>query len=140
MKKILIVDDDPTLAELVAEFCREAGFEAHALTDSRRAVETARGWRPDLITLDLEMPGLDGIEVLRALQADPDTARIPVIIVSVVAKGALDAGLLKGARLAFEKPLKFHNLVDRLQKVLENSAADHPVDKPAFEPYVTPFA
>jgi CheY-like chemotaxis protein len=134
MKQVLIVDDDPRLAELIAEFCRDAGFETRTVTDSAQAFQTAKTWRPHLITLDLEMPGMDGVEVLRLLQSDPATAKIPVVVISVVAKGALDQGLLRGARMVFEKPLSFHTLLGRL-KELAAAAVPDPAAPPVFEAY-----
>src|SRR5262245_34692210 len=116
-KKILIVDDEPSLGELIGEFCRQAGFEVRVETDPIKVLEAARVWKPDLITLDIEMPGVDGIEVLRRLHSQADTCRIPVVIISVVGKGALDEGLLKGARMVFEKPLRFTRLVERLKEL-----------------------
>ena len=78
------------------------------------AFKTAMEWQPNLITLDLEMPHLDGIEVLRQLQSDPATAGIPVVVISVVARGALVKGLLQNARAVFEKPIHLQKLIFRL--------------------------
>ena len=62
-RRILIIDDDPAMAELLAEFCQEMGHETRVVTDSRRALPAAVEFRPHLITLDLEMPYLDGMEL-----------------------------------------------------------------------------
>ncbi|MGQ0643931.1 MAG: response regulator transcription factor, partial [Elusimicrobiota bacterium] len=68
MKKILVVDDDPVLGDLAADFCRQADFEVRTETDGTSALKAAKDWKPDLVTLDLEMPGMDGVEVLRRLR------------------------------------------------------------------------
>lgn len=126
MNKILVVDDDPALADLIADFCRDAGFEARTVTRSPQAVPTALEWRPHLITLDLEMPEMDGIEVLRQLQSRTETAHIPVVVISVVAKGALERGLLAGTRMVFEKPLRLQKFMSKLHDLLSHSRDDHP--------------
>lgn len=135
MKKILVVDDDLAHAELIADFCQEAGFEARSVTNGLEAIDAVAAWQPDLITLDLEMPGASGLDVLRQLQSRPDTRRIPVVVISVVAKGALEEGELKGAQMVFEKPLKFQRLLQRLQQLLAGAAAKPAPGKPVFEPF-----
>jgi CheY-like chemotaxis protein len=132
MNKILIIDDDPNLAEMIAEFCEGAGFEAKTCTHSPDAVKTALEWGPSLITLDLEMPHLDGVEVLRQLQKDPKTAAIPVVVISVVAKGALERGLLKETSAVFEKPLRLQKLIMKLVQLLSGQKDD---PTPSFEPF-----
>lgn len=131
MNKILIIDDDPALADMIAEFCAGAGFEAKTCTQSAEAVKVAAEWKPELITLDLEMPGMDGIEVLKQLQAKPETAGIPVVVVSVVARGALEKGLLNETRAVFEKPLRLQKLLTRLTQLLSGRRDD---GEPTFEP------
>jgi two-component system, OmpR family, response regulator len=111
VKKILVVDDDPVLGDLVADFCRQADFEVRTETDGAAALEAAKDWKPDLVTLDLEMPGMDGVEVLRRLRSDPETCGIPVVILSVVAQSAADRGLVSGAQKVFQKPVEFKKLL-----------------------------
>jgi CheY-like chemotaxis protein len=131
MNRILVVDDDPAIAEMIAEFCEGAGFETRTVTHSPDAFPTALEWKPDLITLDLEMPHMDGVEVLRRLQSDPRTAGVPVVVVSVVAKGALERGLLKDARAVFDKPVRLQKLVLRLMQLLTGQRDDK---DPTFDP------
>ncbi len=131
MKKVLIVDDDPAMAELISEFCQQAGYETRVLTSSQQTLDVVQEWQPNLITLDIEMPGIDGIEVLRQLQSRPETSRIPVVIISVLAKGIAEEGLLKGAQTVFEKPLKFEKLLSRLQQIM--SASHQKKNKPDIE-------
>jgi CheY-like chemotaxis protein len=135
MNKILIVDDDKNLAEMIAEFCEGAGFQAKTVTHSPDAFKTAQEWRPHLITLDLEMPHMDGVEVLRQLQTDPATAGIPVVIVSVVARGALERGLLEDTRAVFEKPIRLQKLILRLTQLMTGAKADK---EPTFDPFRDP--
>lgn len=135
-KKIMIVDDDPALAELIGEFCSEAGYEARVVTDSLQALGIAVDWQPDLITLDLEMPDMDGVELLKRLKSRPQTKRIPVVVISIIAKAVLAEGGLKGARMVFEKPLKFQKLVSRLLSLTTEAMPPREDPEPAFEPYI----
>ncbi len=81
--KVLIIDDDPRLAELIQFTLKKAQlYETHLETRPRQAVETVRTFMPDLILLDVEMPGLSGGEVAKALAADPDLRWIPVLFVT----------------------------------------------------------
>lgn len=134
MKKVLVVDDDPSLAELISEFFRLSGYDVRTVTDSLSAIDEVIRWQPNLITLDIEMPGVNGIELLRQLQSRPQTCRIPVVIVSVVAKGALDDGLLQGAMKVFEKPLRFQRLLEEVDALLTRPETV-PAERAAFEPY-----
>lgn len=118
-KRIMIVDDDPALAELLADFCSDMGHEVRLVTDSREALSTAAQFRPHLVTLDLEMPHFDGMEVLRQLRAHPATDKVAVVIVSVVAQElALAADLVKGR---FTKPVRFEALREKIKKIFELS-------------------
>jgi two-component system, OmpR family, response regulator VicR len=133
MKKVLVVDDDPSLAELISEFFRLSGYDVRAVTDSLAAFDEILRWQPNLVTLDIEMPGVDGIELLRQLQSRPETRRIPVVVVSVVAKGALEEGLLQGAQRVFEKPLRFQRLLEEVDALLSRQPVA--AGSVALEPY-----
>ncbi|MDR3634420.1 MAG: diguanylate cyclase [Isosphaeraceae bacterium] len=82
MPKVLIVDDVPDNVKLLSYELSEIGFEIVTASDGPNALERARLDSPDIILLDIMMPGLDGIEVCRRLKADPELKRIPIIIVS----------------------------------------------------------
>lgn len=79
---ILIVEDDPAIQELLAETLRDAGYEALGAAEGGEAVDLARQRRPDLVVLDLAIPGLSGHSVLHELRESPDTRHIPVVIAS----------------------------------------------------------
>ena len=81
-KRILLVEDDRFLRRACEASLRQRGFTVIAATDGEEGLRLARGDSPDLILLDLLMPRLSGVEVLRALKADSDTKSIPVLILS----------------------------------------------------------
>ena len=82
MTKILIVDDDITITELIKALVKMDGHEPTTVNDSMQALEIARSLNPDLITLDLMMPGLTGFELCKLLHDDPKFVNTPIVIVS----------------------------------------------------------
>lgn len=87
-KKILVVDDSPTIVETLARVLQPQGFEVHKALSGKDALVQARQLRPDLILLDIVMPDINGYKVCQRLKANPDTAKISVIMLS--ARGKLD--------------------------------------------------
>lgn len=81
-KKILIADDDPSVAEMLVQALAAEGYETYKATQSLRFYDAVREHHPDLILLDLMMPYLDGDDELRLLDMNPETHGIPVIIVT----------------------------------------------------------
>ncbi|MTD44986.1 response regulator [Conexibacter sp. W3-3-2] len=82
-KRVLVVDDEEDVARLVAERLVDFGVQTEIARDGAGALERLRAERFDAVTLDILMPGMSGFEVMRALRADPDLARLPVVVVSV---------------------------------------------------------
>jgi len=82
MSKILIVDDDATITELMKSLVEMEGHKPTIVNDSLQAVEVARSVKPDLITLDLMMPGLNGFELCEILHKNPMFSNTPIIIIS----------------------------------------------------------
>ena len=120
-RSILVVDDEPTIAEVVARYLQRAGYEARTAPDGPSAVVAAMSHRPDLVVLDIMLPGLDGLEVMRRLQEDAD-ARVPVILLT--AKGEESdrlVGLRQGADDYVVKPFSPLELVARVDAVLRRS-------------------
>lgn len=81
-KKILLVEDDAMLAALLAKQLKKEGFEVVEVLNGLDVLETAKTFNPDLVLLDLILPGLDGFEVLRQIKGDDDLASVPVIVLS----------------------------------------------------------
>ena len=82
MPKILIVDDDITITELMKVLVTMEGHQPTTVNDSTKAIEVASSVNPDLITLDLMMPGLTGFELCELLHNDPKFEKIPIVIIS----------------------------------------------------------
>jgi DNA-binding response OmpR family regulator len=118
-KKILVVEDDPDLVELLSFNLRACGLVVSTAVNGSDGLKKARSIIPDLILLDLILPELDGFGVCEILRREPDTAGIPIIIVSAVSSEfARLAGLEAGANDYFTKPFSPKQLVARVQDFL----------------------
>ena len=113
-KRILVVDDDADARDLLSNYIIEQGAIIIPASSGEEALKIAKQEKPDLITLDIMMPGLDGWATLQALKADVDTASIPVVIVSIVAEKSKAAVL--GAVDAVTKPVVQSDLLATLQR------------------------
>jgi two-component system response regulator ResD len=80
-RSVLIVDDEPTIAEVIARYLERAGYETRIATDGQSALAAAAAARPDLVVLDIMLPGLDGLRVMGRLR-DQDPAPIGVILLT----------------------------------------------------------
>ena len=123
MKTILVVDDEPQIAGIVRDYLRLAGFDVIASGDGVHALEAARGRRPDLVILDLGLPGLDGLEVARALRRESE---VPIIMLTArVEEDDRLSGLEIGADDYVTKPFSPRELVARVRAVLRRSEGRH---------------
>lgn len=88
-KKILVVDDDVSIADLLTQALLEEGYDVHKSVQSLRVYDAVREYQPDLVLLDLMMPYLEGEDELQLMKLSPDTASIPVIVVTAKAEADL---------------------------------------------------
>ncbi|MCE5265562.1 MAG: winged helix-turn-helix domain-containing protein [Deltaproteobacteria bacterium] len=130
-RKIIIADDEKDIVELVAYNLEREGFAVLKASDGRKAWEMARKERPDLIILDLMMPELSGTEVCRMIRSHPDTAAIPIIMLTAKSE-PLDRilGLEIGADDYQTKPFHVRELVARVRAVLRRSEPRPDDEKP----------
>ena len=120
--KILVVDDEPHIVEAIRYNVERAGFRTLIAANGKRALELAQRELPDLITLDVMLPDLDGWEICRLLRQDRRTARIPVIMLTVKADEAdTIIGLELGADDYVTKPFSPKELVARIKAVLRRA-------------------
>ena len=111
MTRILIVDDNPTNLKLVKYLVRAHGYEVDTAADAEAAIAAIRAHRPALILMDLQLPGIDGIELTRRIKADPETRDITVIAVTAYAmKGDEDKALAAGCDDYVTKPIDTRSL------------------------------
>jgi two-component system, OmpR family, alkaline phosphatase synthesis response regulator PhoP len=119
---ILVIDDEKDLLELVRYNLEKEQFDAISATDGQTGLDIATRHRPDLIVLDLMMPGMDGLEVCRRLRNEPKTSRIPVIMLTARATEAdRIVGLEMGSDDYLTKPFSPRELVARVKAVLRRA-------------------
>lgn len=130
-QRVLVVDDDPTVSDVVRRYLERAGFDVALAADGYGALRTAADVRPDLVVLDLMLPGLDGLEVCRRLRATD--ADLPIVMLTALGdEGDRVAGLSMGADDYVAKPFSPRELVLRVQSVLRRAArATEPAPSPA---------
>ena len=111
MARVLVVDDNPVNCKLVTYVVEAAGFEAATAGDADAAVAQIRAQRPDVILMDLQLPGTDGLELTRRLKADPETRDIAIIAVTAYAmKGDREKALAAGCDDYISKPIDTRTL------------------------------
>ena len=120
-RRALVVDDSDAVRNLVVVNLELEGFEVRSATDGQQGIEVAASWRPDVITLDVVMPRLDGFETLEVLRADPETADIPVVMVTGRAQAAdRQRGESLGVDAYLAKPFEPTELVTVVSRLARN--------------------
>jgi len=114
------VDDEPDVAQLVRLYLEKSGYQAIVATSGQEAIDKARQERPDLITLDILLPDMDGFTVLERLKADPETASIPVVVITIVQDR--DRAIRLGAVEYLTKPIDEGRLLDCVRQIPTKSA------------------
>ena len=111
---ILIADDDPVIQKLLAVNFEMEGYRVVTASDGAEALERVASDHPDLAVLDVMMPRVDGLDVVRALRADPATCTMPVILLSAKAQAVdINRGLEAGADMYVTKPFDPAELLDK---------------------------
>ena len=119
-QRVLVVDDDPTVSDVVRRYLERAEFEVTLAEDGPAALTAVAESRPDLVVLDLMLPGIDGLEVCRRLRADD--ASLPIVMLTALGEeGDRVVGLSLGADDYVTKPFSPRELVLRVQSVLRRA-------------------
>ena len=119
MAKILVVDDDPSILRLLAHILEHEGYDVITTSNGIKGLQITQKELPDLVILDVMLPGLDGFEVCHRLRKQPSTAQIPVLMLS--AKGQpidKDTGLKVGANEYLVKPINRGDFLAALERLL----------------------
>jgi CheY-like chemotaxis protein len=119
-KTILIVEDEPNVAEMFVEMFRVSDYEVHKCLSSSEALELAEQHKPDLIVLDVMMPKISGLTVLQQIRAVEGFETLPVIVVSSSALPKdIQAGLDAGATAYLAKPISYAELIYVVNQIIE---------------------
>jgi DNA-binding response OmpR family regulator len=122
-KRVLIVDDHLPLVKVLEAAFEQEGFSVLPALDGVECLYKVEAERPDVVVLDVTMPGMDGFEVLRTLRRRPETQYLPVVILTGrTAHGDKLAGWMGGADLYLTKPCKIEEVVAAVKRVLEPHA------------------
>ena len=119
MPKILLVEDNEMNRDMLSRRLLKAGFEMVMAVDGEQAIDLARSEAPDLILMDISLPGLDGWEATRRLKTMPETRSIPIIALTAHAMaGDREKSLAAGCNDYDTKPIDFRRLVQKIQGLL----------------------
>lgn len=120
-KKVVVVEDEPDTAEMFAEMMRLCGYQVEKSFGGTTALGLIASRKPDAVILDVMMPDLSGLEVLRFLRRDPDLQRIPVIVVSAKSLPSdIRNGLEAGATEYLTKPVAYLDLKEAVENAIQN--------------------
>ena len=118
IKKIMVVDDSPTERAYLEGLLKKKGFEVLLVESGEAAIERSKSERPDLILMDVVMPGLNGFQATRAITRDEATKHIPVIICTTKSQETDKIwGLRQGARDYIVKPIDANDLLDKIARL-----------------------
>ena len=125
-RRILIVDDDQNSTHLVKVLLEKTGsYLVLEQNDATRAYQDARSFRPDVILLDIEMPGKDGGDVAAQIEADAELQRTPILfLTALVTKAEAEAGLRVQGRPTVAKPIAIPELINRIETNLAEAYSD----------------
>ncbi|MGX1091263.1 CheY-like chemotaxis protein [Streptomyces albogriseolus] len=119
--RVLVVDDNKVIRQLIRVNLELEGIEVVTAADGAECLEVVHQVRPDLITLDVVMPRLDGLRTAGRLRSDPRTAGIPLVIVSACTQHEVDSGLDVGVDAFLAKPFEPQELVRVVQSLVNSS-------------------
>jgi DNA-binding response OmpR family regulator len=131
-RKILLVEDERDILELVTHYLEKEGYRVRSAADGPTGLSVARAERPDLIVLDLMLPGMDGLELCRKLRADPVSGGVPIIMLTAKAEETdRVVGLELGADDYLTKPFSPKELVARVKALLRRAERREDDGKPS---------
>jgi twitching motility two-component system response regulator PilH len=118
IRKILIVDDSPTERHVLNDMLTKSGYEVVTSDNGEDAILKAKALKPDLILMDVVMPGLNGFQATRAISRDPDTRAIPIILCTSKSQETDKIwGMRQGARDYIVKPVKREELLEKIAAI-----------------------
>ncbi len=121
--RVLIVDDEPSTAEMFRLMLEQAGFETFVVHGTGTAINAIRRHRPDLLLVDVMMPGVSGLELCRYVRREPDLTHIPIVMISAKSQPEDEAaGLAAGATIYLKKPVSKQDLLRGIERGMQTYA------------------
>lgn len=125
MARILIIEDNPANMKLVSLLLNNVGHTLFCANDAETGLTLTRMHRPDLILMDIQLPGMDGLAATALLKQDPDTAAIPIIALTAMAmKEDQEKTRVAGCDAYIAKPLRYKELYETINSLLVNASPD----------------
>ena len=122
-KTVIIVEDEPDAAEMFAEMMRVSGYRVVKISSSTPAIGIISTEKPDVVILDVMMPDISGLEVLRFMRREPELKNIPVILVSAKSMPSdIKVGMDAGASRYLTKPVSFLDLKEAVEEIVSTPA------------------
>ena len=122
-KTVIIVEDEPDAAEMFAEMMRVSGYRVVKISSSTPAIGIISTEKPDVVILDVMMPDISGLEVLRFMRREPELEKIPVILVSAKSMPSdIKVGMDAGASRYLTKPVSFLDLKEAVEEIVSTPA------------------
>ena len=122
-KTVLIIEDEEDAADMFAEMMRVSGYRVLKTSSSTPALSMMAAEKPDVIILDIMMPEISGLDVLRQMRKNPELANIPVVVVSAKSMPAdIKLGMEAGASIYLTKPVGFVELKEAIERALGSSS------------------
>jgi DNA-binding response OmpR family regulator len=123
-RRVLVVDDEPSIAKILKKQLEVAGYEVDVAVDGLEGLNKAKAWKPELILLDVMLPKMNGHEVCAALKKDETTQQIPVLMLTAKARRQdQDEGLQSGANGFLTKPFQLAELLQKANALLGGAGA-----------------
>lgn len=119
-KKILVVEDTPEMANSIARTLKRKGFEVEIASDGLRAGVLLGTFKPNIMTLDLAMPGLDGMGVLEYVKSNEDLVLVKILVISALETDILKSTIEKGADDYLQKPFEAADLTKAIDQLMDN--------------------
>jgi len=120
-EKILVVDDSDDTREMMAKLLELESFTVVTAEDGCAGLDAAASERPDLIITDINMPNLNGIEMIRMLRKQPEFGMVPILAITAYGSSVADEAIEAGADRATTKPIEFETLIDGIRQLLGRS-------------------
>ncbi len=118
-RRVLIVEDDAIIAATIQRAVDATGFESMIAPDGFRAGILLQTWYPDIVTLDLKMPGMHGLEILRFLRQHPELKDIKIVVISAMPQDEINQALEAGAQEVIKKPFRREDIIETISALAE---------------------
>ena len=124
-EKILVVDDSRDTREMMTKLLELESFNVITAEDGRIGFDTAKAERPDIIITDINMPNLNGIEMIRLLRDEVDFSSVPIMAITAYGQNVAQEAVEAGANQATTKPIDFDKLIRGIRQLLDSAKGNH---------------